>query len=146
MAALVILTAISISACKGKTGAPAAVEPLSLDAVTEVMGKASAQVSGVHELTKTADGYEINYHLYLPTAQDFDREIGADLAPKIERLYKTFPSLDLVTFSVETPDVANTSEWRPYCAFDMTRKVYQQLNWTNLLARDLFKVCKVTYR
>jgi len=34
----------------------------------------------------------------------------------------------------------------PYCDFDMTRKIYGQLNWTNLLARDLFKVCKVSYK
>jgi hypothetical protein len=109
------------------------------------MGKAAAHVSGVHELSKTADGYEVNYHLYLATPQDFDEEIGADLAPKIEKLYKAFPTLDTVTFSVETPDPANTARWKPYCSFDMTRKTYEQLNWTNLLARDLFKVCQVTY-
>jgi hypothetical protein len=145
MVALVILTAIFISACKGQTGAPAEAGSLTLEAVTKVMGKAAAQVSGVHELTKTTDGYEINYHLYVVTPQDFDGEIGADLAPKIEKLYRTFAALDIVTFSVEMPDPANSADWRPYCSFDMTRKVYEQLNWTNLLARDLFKVCKISY-
>jgi hypothetical protein len=144
--ALIILAAVSISACKGKTEAPAAGETLSLEDVTKVMGKAEGQNSGVHEMSKTADGYEINYHLYLADQNDFDQVIGTDLAPKIEKLYKTYGALDNVTFSVETPDPANTSEWRPYCSFDMTRKIYRQLNWTNLLARDLFKVCKVSYR
>ena len=143
--ALIILTTISISACKGKTGTPTEAESISLEAVTAVMGKAGAEISGASELNKTADGYEINYHLYLAEQQDFDGQVGADLAPKVEKLYKTFPSLDNVTFSVETPDPANTAEWKPYCSFDMTREIYAQLNWTNLLARDLFKVCKVTY-
>jgi hypothetical protein len=143
--AMIILTAAFFSACKGKTGAPAEAESLSLEAVTAVVGKAGAEISGASELTKTADGYEINYHLYLAEQQDFDGQIGADLAPKVEKLYKAFPSLDKVTFSVETPDPSNTAEWRLYCSFDMTRQIYKQLDWTNLLAQDLFKVCKVTY-
>jgi hypothetical protein len=143
--AMIILTAAFFSACKGKTGAPAEAESLSLEAVTAVMGKAGAEISGPSEVTKTDDGYEINYHLYLTEPQDFDQMIGADLAPKVEKLYKKFANLDKVTFSVEIPDPANTAEWKPYCSFDMTRQIYGQLNWTNLLARDLFKVCKVTY-
>jgi hypothetical protein len=144
-AALVVLAAVSLSACKGKTGTPAETENLTLDDVIGVMGKAEAQMSGAHELTRTADGYEVNYHLYLVQPQDFDGVIGSDLAPKIERLYREFGWLDKVTFSVETPDAANSAEWRPYCSFDMTRMTYNQLNWTNLLAQDLFKVCRVTY-
>jgi hypothetical protein len=143
--ALIITAAVFLSACKGKTGAADAGN-LTLEDAQKAMGKAEAQTSGVHELSKTADGYEINYHLYLADPQEFDTKIGSDLAPKIEKLYRTHKALDKVTFSVETPDVANTSEWQPYCAFDMTRQIYKQLNWTNLLARDLFKVCKVSYR
>jgi len=146
VAAMIVLAAMSISACKGKMGGPASAETLSLEALTKVMGKAEGQISGVHEVSKTADGYEINYHLYLSEQSDFDHVIGTDLAPRIEKLYKTYDALDKVTFSVETPDPSNTAEWRPYCAFDMTRQIYKQLNWTNLLARDLFKVCKVSYR
>ena len=78
--------------------------------------------------------------------KDFDVIIGSDLAPKIAALYKTFKSLDKATFTVETGDPSNPANVNPYCDFDMTRKIYQQLNWTNLLARDLFKVCKVTYK
>jgi hypothetical protein len=143
--ALFILTAMSISACKEKPAAPAEAVKLEFEAVAAIMEKAEAQVSGISELIKTSDGYEINYHLYLAAQQDFDGQIGADLAPKIEKLYKTFPALDKVTFSVETPDPSNTARWRPYCSFDMSRQIYNQTNWTNLLARDLFKICKVTY-
>jgi hypothetical protein len=110
------------------------------------MGRASGSASGVSELAKEGDTYVINYHLMIHDMKDFDVVIGTDLAPKIEALYKTFKSMDKVTFTVETGDPSNPANVNPYCDFDMTRKVYQQLNWTNLLARDLFKVCKVSYK
>jgi len=139
--ALAALAAALTPACKK---APA--ETINLDTVAAVMGRPSGSSSGVSELAKEGDTYIINYHLMISDMKDFDVIIGSDLAPKIEALYKTFKSLDKVTFTVETGDPSNPANVNPYCDFDMTRKIYQQLNWTNLLARDLFKVCKVTYK
>jgi hypothetical protein len=140
------LAALFIPACKGKKEAPAApAEEITLQTFAAVLGNAEAETSGIAALEKTDTGLVVNYHLYLPEAQDFDELIGKDLAPKIEQLYKTFKTIDEVTFDVRTPDVAGTGAWRSYCSFDMTRKIYNELNWTNLLARDLFKVCKVSY-
>ncbi len=140
--ALAALAAVLTPACKSK--APA--ENINLDSVIGVMGKASGSSSGVSELAKEGDTYVINYHLMIADMKDFDVIIGQDLAPKIEQLYKTFKTIDKVTFTVETGDPSNPANLNPYCDFDMTRKIYQQLNWTNLLARDLFKVCKVNYK
>jgi hypothetical protein len=140
--ALAALAAVLTSACTSKTPA----EDISLDSVIAVMGKASGSTSGISELAKAGDSYVINYHLMISDMKDFDVIIGRDLAPKIEQLYKTFKSIDKVTFTVETGDPSNPAALHPYCDFDMTRKIYQQLNWTNLLARDLFKVCKVSYK
>jgi hypothetical protein len=140
--ALAALAAVLTSACTAKTPA----EDINLDSVIAVMGKASGSTSGVSELAKAGDSYIINYHLMISDMKDFDVIIGKDLAPKIEQLYKTLKSIDKVTFTVETGDPSNPAALQPYCDFDMTRKIYQQLNWTNLLARDLFKVCKVSYK
>ena len=140
--ALAALAAALTPSCK--KGASA--EDITLDSVVAVMGKPSGSSSGVSELAKEGDTYVINYHLMIPDMKDFDVVIGTDLAPKIEALYKTFKSLDKATFTVETGDPSTPANVNPYCDFDMTRKIYQQLNWTNLLARDLFKVCKVTYK
>jgi len=140
--AVAALAAAMTTACK--SGAPA--EEINLESVTAVMGKASGSSSGVSELAKEGDTYVINYHLMIADMKDFDVVIGTDLAPKIEALYKTFKSIDKATFTVETGDPSNPANVNPYCDFDMTRKIYQQLNWTNLLARDLFKVCKVSYK
>ena len=140
--ALAALAAVLTPACKAK--APA--EDINLDSVIAVMGKASGSSSGISELAKEGDSYVINYHLMIADMKDFDVVIGKDLAPKIESLYKTFKTIDKVTFTVETGDPSNPASVNPYCDFDMTRKIYNQLNWTNLLARDLFKVCKVSYK
>jgi hypothetical protein len=142
---LALLAAIALSACKEKAEAPARSEVVSLATVSAVMGRASGANSGVSELTETNEGFTINYHLYLPEQKDFDALIGTDLAPKIQELYKTFKTIDKVTFTVETGVTANPPSLQPYCSFEMTRKIYNQTNWTNLLARDLFKVCRVNY-
>ncbi len=140
--ALAALAAALAPACKKE--APA--ENITLDSVIAVMGKASGSDSGVSELAKAGDAYIINYHLMIGDMKDFDVVLGRDMAPKIEQLYKTFKTLDKVTFTIETGDPSNPAALSPYCDFDLTRKIYNQLNWTNLLARDLFKVCKVSYK
>jgi hypothetical protein len=142
---LAFMAVIFMSACKGKEGPPAQAEEITLQSFAAILGNAEAGTSGIAALEKTDQGLVVNYHLYLPEAQDFDELIGTDLAPKVEQLYKTFKTIDEVTFDVRTPDVAEVGEWRQYCTFDMTRRIYNQLNWTNLLARDLFKVCRVKY-
>lgn len=142
---LAFLITILMPSCKKKEETPTQAKQITLQTFAEVLGKAQAETSGIADLQKTDQGLVVTYHLYLPQPQDFDALIGDDLAPKVEQLYKTFPSIDKVKFAVETPDPAETGRWLPYCAFNMTRKIYNQLNWTNLLARDLFKVCEVTY-
>lgn len=143
--ALAFLGAIFMPACKEKEGTSAQAEEITLQTFAEVLGNAETNTSGIAALEKTDHGLVVKYHLYLPEAQDFDELIGQDLAPKVEQLYKTFKTIDEVTFVVWTPDVAEIGEWRQYCSFEMTRKIYNQLNWTTLLASDLFKVCKVNY-
>ncbi len=136
--AVAVLATALIPACKT---APA--EQIDLESVTAVMGRASGSQSGVSGLAKEGDTYVINYHLMIANMSDFDLLIGTDLAPKIHALYGAFKSLDKVTFTVETGDPSNPANVNPYCDFDMTRKIHDQLTWTNLLAKDLFKVCKV---
>ncbi len=142
---LAFLIAILMPACKEKEGTSPQAERITLETFAAVLGQAEAQTSGITELQKTDQGLVVTYHLYLSQPQDFDALIGSDLAPKVEQLYKTFTSIDKVKFAVETPDLAETGRWQPYCSFQMTRKIYNQLNWSNLLAHDLFKVCEVSY-
>ncbi len=139
--ALAALAVVLTPACKKERR-----RSITLDIGHRRYGQTHRIVSGVSELAKEGDTYIINYHLMIADMKDFDTVIGTDLAPKIDALYKTFKSLDKATFTVETGDPSNPANVNPYCDFDMTRKIYQQLNWTNLLARDLFKVCKVSFK
>lgn len=142
---LAFLIVIFMPACKGKEATPTKAERITLQTFAAVLGKAEAQTSGIADLEKTDQGLVVSYHLYLPQLEDFDEIIGKEFAPKVELLYKTFTNIDKVKFDVETPDEARTGKWEPYCSFRMTRKIYNQLNWSNLLAKDLFKVCEVNY-
>jgi hypothetical protein len=142
---LALSSALSLPACKERAGSSDQAEEITMQTFSAVLDRAEPQKSGISDLKKTGQDLEVVYNLYLPEAQDFDDLIGKDLAPKIEQLYKTFKTIDKVTFTVQTPDLAETGVWREYCSFEMTRKIYSQINWTSLLARDLFKVCKVRY-
>ncbi len=136
---LAALVAVSLPACKGKAGATAGSEEISVSTVAAVLGAAEGTNPGISELSKTPDGLVINYHLYLPERKDADALIGTDLTPKIQRLYKTFKSIDRVTFTVETGVAADPASLQPYRSFAMTRRIYEETDWTNLLAQDLFK-------
>jgi hypothetical protein len=142
---LALVMAVFLSACKEKTAAPPPAQEITMDNLAAILDLAGPQNSGIAELRKTDQGFLIGYHLYLAGPQDFDEMFGKDLSPKIEKLYKTFETMDNVTVDVSTPKLAGTGGWQPYCSFDMTRKIYNQLNWTNLMAADLFKVCKVNF-
>jgi len=142
--AMVLVAGSLMSACGKKAESPAA-EKIDKEAVAAVMGAGGGMQSGVTDVGRTDGALQIKYHLYIPEQRDFDEMIGTDLTPKIQHLYKAFNTIDPVTIVVETSDAASPYASQPYCAIDLTRKIYEQTNWTTLLAKDLFKVCKVTY-
>jgi len=145
--ALVGATMIFISACKAKetteAGAAEKAEPadqITMPMVAAVLGKAEAEHSGVFDMTIGDNELWIVYHFYTPEIQDINDDIGTDMAPKIKELYKTFKTLDRVVFVVQVSHPDSPMEWKPYCAFVMTRKVIKETNWTDLLDRDFFQV------
>ncbi len=142
--ALALFAGLSMSAC-GKKTEPAAAETINSETIASVMGAGGNMQSGVIDVGRTDAGLQIRYLLVIPEQKDFDEMFGIDLSPKIERLYKTFKTIDGVNIVVETANAANSYAPQPYCAVDITRKIYEQTNWTNLMAKDLFKACKVTY-
>ncbi len=136
---LAVLTAVWLPGCKGKAGATASSDEISLDTLAAVLGEAEGTNPGIAELSRPPDKLVINYHLYLPEQKDVDAQIGTDLAPKIQKLYRTFKSIDKVTFTIETGIVGDPASLQPYRSLAMTRKIYEEIDWTNLLVQDLFK-------
>lgn len=147
-----LLTAFAMTGCKGKespptpTPAPVTEKPavpsdeITMDTVASVLGKAEAENSGVFELNKTDQELQVTYHFYRLHQRRMEEFLGPDLAPKIQALYKKFPSIDRVFFKVNAFIRTDGIQWKPYCTFVTTRKLIQETNWTDQLANDLFKV------
>ena len=138
---------IFMPACKGqqRTEAPAAEkapEEISVQSLATVLGKAEAEHSGIFDLTKGNDELWIIYHFYTPEMSDIDDDIGVEMAPKIQELYKKFKDIDRTVFVVQVSHPDSPLEWQPYCSFVMTRKVVRETDWGNLLAAELFKICQ----
>ncbi len=142
--ALVAAMTIVITDCREKQSPEALIVPdeISLETVSAVLGKADAENSGLFDVAESEKEVRILYHLYVPEGRELQDYIGAEMTPKIRRLYGTFRTVDRVVFVVETARPAANNEWAPYCSFVMTRRVVQETDWSGLLDRDLFKVCR----
>jgi hypothetical protein len=144
-----LIAALMITGCKGKGNAPAQAiekpasspEEITMDMAAAVLGKAEAENSGIFELGKRDEELRITYHFYrLHNRRGMEEFMGPDLAPKIQALYKKFPFIDRMFFEVDAFTRADGLQWKPYCTFVTTRKMIQETNWTDLLAKDFFKV------
>jgi hypothetical protein len=129
-----------LAVCKGKTAeeagpAPAESQPVvfSLNAAKVVLGTAVDDQSGLMDLSQDEQGFTLAYRYYDTDLQNIDVDMAADLAPKIEKLYQDFKSLDHVVFQIsvnsETP-----GEWKPYVSFAMNRKTADEIDWSGLLS------------
>ncbi len=143
--AIAVLVAAGAYFCKGKESPD--VSGITMDSLADVLGRADGTRSGIIDMAKSGDEIRLTYLLYVPDRSMLDQMIGAEIAPKLRELYGKFKGMDRVVFSVETALSGSVPPGVPYCSFVMTRKVYNETNWSGLLDRDLFKICKdVTYR
>ena len=143
--AIAALVAAGAYFCKGKESSD--LSGITMDSLADVMGKAGGSGSGLVDMAREGDEIRLTYLLYVPDRSMLDQLIGADLAPKIRGLYGKFKGIDRVVLSVETAMSGSVPPGVPYCSFVMTRKIYNETNWSGMLDRELFKICReVTYR
>jgi hypothetical protein len=117
-----------------------------LETAKAVFGQADAQLSGIFDLIKSDNEITIVYHFYTSEPKDIDDDIGIEMGPKIKAFYQKYKTLDRVLFNVEVIRSGLDSDWKPYCAFRMTRKIIEETNWTEILDKDLFKAAEnLTY-
>jgi hypothetical protein len=131
-----------LGACKGKTveeAKPIAAEKVvSLDTLKPIFGEAKEDMPGVQDVAKGEGEVIIAYRYYDADAQNIDNDMVAELAPKIQALYKNFKTLDRVAFQV-TVNGAAPGEWKPYSRFVLTRKIVDEIQWSGILAEDFLK-------
>ncbi len=114
-------------------------ELLSLEKLIPIFGESTGNHSGIFDLSQTQEELLISYNLYIADMGNFDEEIGADLAPKIQKFYEAFKTPDRVAFRVYVPD-SGEARWKQYVFFVVTRNLVEKTSWTNLLAIEFLRV------
>jgi len=113
-----------------------AAEAITLEAVQSVLGKANEMASGVVDISQGTDELLIAYRYYDVDLENFESDFAAEMAPRIQALYKKFKTLNRVHFQV-TANNPTTDGWRPFLEFVLDRKTVEEIHWTGFLARYL---------
>jgi hypothetical protein len=139
---LSLTMAVFLGACKGKAVeeakplAPA--EVISLETLKPILGEAKDDMSGVQDVAVEADEVVIGYRYFDADLQNIDNDMVAELAPKIQALYKEFKTADRVVFQISINTEA-PGEWKAYSSFALTRKIVDEIQWSGILAEDFLR-------
>ncbi len=112
---------------------------ISKEMLTPIFGEGEGSISGLMDSEQSKDELKISYYFFTENMGDFDDEIEADLAPKIQELYSKIPKVDRVAFTVYVPEEGEPP-YKPYVSFVTTRELVEKTDWTNLLELEFFKV------
>ena len=134
-----ILLISFFSVCKSEEKLEEEKEPvlISEDLLVPVLGEWEGSVSGLIDVEPTADELKISYYFFIEDMSQFDEDIERDLAPKIQKLYRTIPELDRTAFTIYVPTEDETP-YKPYVSFVITRDLVEKINWSNLLELEFF--------
>lgn len=140
--ALVVFSFLT-TACKGKEAeesqAKAVIEDINLETLKPILGEAREDNSGLTDVTGDTQETIIAYRYYDADGQNYDDGLVQDLAPKIEKLYQAFKTLDRVIFQVSVNDPQVAGQWKPYVSFSVNRELVKKIEWTNILTGDFFR-------
>jgi hypothetical protein len=139
--ALAALVVVAAAACRGgkapaTSGAPLSGE-ITTDGVKTVLGAANDYASGVVDVTQGQGEVIVAYRYYDVDLQNYETDFAAELAPRVQALYKRFPSLDRVHFQVTANNPVTAGLWEPFTEFVLDRKTVEEIHWTGFLSRYL---------
>ncbi len=112
---------------------------ISKEMLVPVFGQGEGTDSGLLDVEQSKNELKISYYFFTEDLSDFDDEIEAELAPKIQELYTRIPEVDRTAFTIFIPQLGETS-YKPYVSFVLTREVVEKTNWMNLLELEFFNV------
>lgn len=104
-----------------------------------VFGQGEGSESGLLDVEQSQKELKISYYFFTEDLSDFDNEIEAELAPKIQELYSTIPEVDRVAFTIFIPRMGE-EPYKPYVSFVTTRELAEKTDWMNLLELEFFDV------
>ncbi len=141
--ALAVLAAVGAPACRGRKspavqGAPLSGE-ITLDGVKAVLGTANDYASGALDVTQGSgsDQLIVAYRYYDVDLQNYESDFASELAPRVQALFKRFPTIERVRFQVTANNPVTAGLWEPFTEFELDRKTVEEIHWTGFLARDI---------
>jgi hypothetical protein len=139
--AIGLLLAAFLGACKSeeKKEEEGEMMIISKEMLIPIFGEGEGSVSGLMDVEQSQDELKISYYFFTEDMSDFDEEIEADLAPKIQELYNKISEVDRVAFTVYVPEMGEPP-YEPYVSFVTTREIVEKTDWMNLLELEFFKV------
>ena len=107
-----------------------------------ILGEAKEDNPGVEDIEQSGTELIIYYRFVPKDADALQEELGEDLAPKIKKIYETDKAADILHFVVSIPFVEETggTSYKRQLSFIMTKKIFDETDWTGLLSRDFLKV------
>jgi hypothetical protein len=106
-----------------------------------ILGEAKEDFPGVQDIEQTESELVV-YYRFIPNNPDaMQEELGEDLAPKIRQVYETDKAADIIRFVVSIPfvDEAGGTSYKRQLSFVMTRKIFNETDWSGLLSREFLK-------
>jgi len=117
-------------------------EIVSFETITPIFGRSEADGPGAFDASQTDNQILISYRFIPKDVDNISKELGIDLAPKIQELFKKFKKIEMITFAIYVPSVAGLPEFKPYVSFDITRKIMNETALLDMLASDILRVAE----
>lgn len=135
---LAFLTFGFTSSCKSKKIPET--EIVSFETITPIFGRSEANGPGAFDASQADNQILISYRFIPKDVANIDKELGIDLAPKIQECFKKFKKIETITFGIYIPRVAGQPEFKPYVSFDITRKIMDETELLDMLASNILRV------
>ena len=129
-------------ASSSKSEKIAETEIVSFETITPIFGRSEAAGPGTFDASQTDNQILVSYRFIPKDAANIDKELGLELAPKIQQFFKKFKTMDRITFGIYIPRVAGQPEFKPYVAFDVTRKLMNETLLLDLMATNILEVAE----
>jgi hypothetical protein len=149
LAVILMLGAFS-AACKAKNeekpaesaAAPAAEQPDPMAKIKSILGESQGDNPGAANVELTGNVLAVSYRFIPKNEETFQEDLGEDLAKKVRQIYEQDKNIDVINFVVDIPFVDETGgqAFKNKLTFTITRKIYEETDWTSYFDKDFLKV------
>jgi len=113
------------------------------EAIEEIFGVyENDNESGITMVTVTSDEAIIYYNFSPLGIKDFYYELGINLSDKINKFYSNNTSISNLVFKIFGPfqDNYGNIKWKRMIEFEVSRELYEKINWDNFYGKDLITI------